>query len=181
MSQAGRLGEHVVELRDSFDRGFAAALPDAAPQHEDLLAIRCGEHRLALRLAEVRNLAKGRKIVPLPSPMPELLGLVAVRGVVTPVYDLQALLGYEPAPSPLWLALVRAPAPFAVAFATFERHLRVDAQAVLTAAGGAAAHPHARASVVDQGAPRPILDLLALFAATTDGSRLAREVKREDP
>jgi chemotaxis signal transduction protein len=181
MTQSALLQNRASELRSAFDHSFAAPLPGEPPPQVDLLAIRCEDHGLVLRLSEVRSVHTDRKIVPVPAPRPELCGLVSVRGFVTPVYDLHALLGYEPAVAPRFLALVRAPAPFALAFAQFERHLRVPGSDIVVASNEAAPHPFARASVETDDGPRPIIDLLALFKLVTSSTRTRTVPEREDP
>lgn len=168
------------ELRSSFDHGFAAPPPEVQPPQLDLLAIRCADHGFALPLSEVRAVYTQRKIVPVPSPTPELLGVVGVRGLVAPVYDLRLLLGYGGGSAPRWLALLRAPEPFAIAFEVFEQHLRVPVTDVIFAPVDAAGpHPFARGSAKLATGPRPLIDLTALFAAVTGRRKGAPE--REDP
>jgi chemotaxis signal transduction protein len=175
-----RVVTRAAELRVAFDRGFAAPPPPTAPPHLDLLAIRCAEHGFALPLADVLAVYTERKIVAVPSPIPELLGLVGVRGLVAPVYDLRSLLGYGGGAAPRWFALVRAPEPFAVGFELFEQHLRVPlADVIVATADAAGPHPFARGSVRLATGPRPLLDLTVLFAAVTGRRKGALE--REDP
>jgi hypothetical protein len=97
-----QVAARAAELRAVFDHGFAAPPPPLAPPQLDLLAIRCADHGFALRLSEVVAVYTERKIVPVPSPVPELLGLVGVRGLVAPVYDLRSLLGYGTGAAPRW-------------------------------------------------------------------------------
>jgi chemotaxis signal transduction protein len=94
MSPAERNLAHVAaELRETFDASFANAHAAEPPPELDLLEIRVAEHGYALRLSQVLALHADRKLVPVPGPRPELLGLVGMRGVVAPVYDLRLLLG----------------------------------------------------------------------------------------
>jgi chemotaxis signal transduction protein len=180
MSEREHLVARAGRLRADFDSMFAAPPPEPTPPQVDLLAIRCAEHGFALRLAQVVSVHTERKVVPVPTPVPELLGLAGVRGLVVPVYDLGALLGQAPNAAPRWLALVRAPAPFAVGFELFERHLRVPtADLVTTSHEGAVAHGFGGGSVRTSSGPRPLLDLLAVFEAVMGRLRTAPE--REDP
>jgi purine-binding chemotaxis protein CheW len=145
-----------------------------------LLAIRCADHGFALPLSEVLAVYTERKIVAVPSPVPELLGLVGVRGLIAPVYDLHSLLGYGSGAAPRWLALLRAPEPFAVGFELFEQHLRIPLADVNAAtADGASPHPFARGSVRLATGPRPLIDLTVLIAAVA--GRRKGAPKREDP
>ena len=170
----------AADLREAFDRGFAAPPPPAAPAQLDLLAIRCADHGFALPLSDVLAVYTERKIVAVPSPVPELIGLAGVRGLVAPVYDLRSLLGYGRGPAPRWLALVRAPEPFAVGFELFEQHLRLPLADVFHGTADAQGpHPFARGSVRLASGPRPLIDLTVLFAAVTGRRKSALE--REDP
>jgi chemotaxis signal transduction protein len=110
------------------------------------------------------------------------LGLVGVRGVVAPIYDLAQLLGYASVAAPRWVALLRGSAPFGVAFERFERHLRVPTSDVTLAA---APHDATSAtltfgSVRSESGPLPLIDLFALFRAVTNGPEPSSEPKRED-
>lgn len=182
MSQRERAGTtRAQQLRADFDHAFALAPAGAPEQQLDLLAIRCADHGFALPLSGVLAVLTDRKIAPVPSPVPALLGLVGVRGLVAPVYDLRVLLSYAAGAVPRWIALLRAPAPFAVAFDHFERHLRVPSCDVIAAPANAApSHLFANGSVKTAAGPRPLIDLLALFAAVTGGARLAGAPERED-
>jgi purine-binding chemotaxis protein CheW len=180
VSEPHQLGERAERLREHFDASFAEPPPAAAPPQTDLLAIRCGEHGFTLRLAEVISVHTERKVVAIPSPSPQLLGLAGVRGQVFPVYDLAALLGQTPSSAPRWLALVRARAPFAIGFDSIEQHLRVPTDHIVTASQDApAAHPFGGGSVRTASGPRPLIDLPALFEAVM-GRRSAAPA-REDP
>jgi chemotaxis signal transduction protein len=162
------------QLRAEFDHAFAAAPPPRPGERIELLAIRCADHGFALPLSGVLAVLTDRKVVPVPSPSPSLLGLIGVRGLVAPVHDLRALLGYAASTAPRWVALLRAPAPIAVAFDQFEQHLRVPKRDVIAAPSGAApAHALASGSVVTAAGPRPLIDLSALFSAVANGSRRA--------
>ena len=114
---AAALASQLEELRAAFDRTFAFAEQDqAGAQYVDVLAIRVAEQGYALRLAEVLAVHAERKLVPVPSPAPELLGLVGLRGLVAPVYDLRRLLGHAAGPTPRWLALARGTSAIGFAF-----------------------------------------------------------------
>lgn len=115
----------AAELRRAFDTTFAARPAAERSKLEDVLAIRVGGDPYALRLSEIAGLYTDRQPVALPGPVAELLGIVAIRGVLAPAYDLAALLGYAPAPNSRWLVLVRVPQLVALAFSNFEAHLRL--------------------------------------------------------
>ncbi len=56
----------------------------------DLLTIRVGGDAYALRLAEVGGLFVDRVVTPLPTLVPELVGIAGFRAALVPVYDLRA-------------------------------------------------------------------------------------------
>jgi chemotaxis signal transduction protein len=114
------------ELAREFDRSFADPARAADEAVEELLALRVGGDAYAVRLRDVTGLVADRKIVPLPTPEPALLGIVGLRNGLAPVYSLAALLGYGPtAEAPRWLLLVGPGPQFALAFPEFDGHRRV--------------------------------------------------------
>jgi len=182
MRQAERnLSRVAAELRTGFDAAFATAHAPEQPPELDLLQIRVADHDYALRLSQVLAVHADRKLVPVPGPRPELLGLFGVRGVVAPVYDLRLLLGYRAATPPRFVAQLRAPAPFAVAFELFERHLRVpESDVTLGDSSADGAHPFAPGSVKRTSGLLPLIDLLAIFLEVTSKSRRDGAPEREE-
>jgi chemotaxis signal transduction protein len=118
-------------LRRRFDESFAAPAGSNPESVEGLLAIRLGADPCALRLSQITGLSAGLKIAPVPSPMASLLGIVGVRGVLAPIYDLGALLGYPRAAQPHWTVFVRAPQSVGFAFEIFESHLQISVTSVM--------------------------------------------------
>jgi chemotaxis signal transduction protein len=179
---APRLHQLTAELRAAFDRSFAEAEAGAPPAQLDLLQIGVAEHGYALRLSDVVSLHAERRVVPAPSPRPELLGLIGVRGAVVPVYDLRLLLGYRPGPTPRWVALLRSSAPLAIAFEHFTAHLRVEHDRLVARNPGASEqHPFAGGSVHLATGPLSLIDLPALVAGLSSTRRSGaanREVRR---
>jgi len=124
------------QLREQFDRSFALAPTLPAAGSVKLLTIRSGGERYAIRLADVRGLYADRRILALPGPMPELLGVTSFRGQIVPVYQLAALLGHPAGAAPRWLVLVQASAPLAFAFEAFEAHICASAAQLIASADG---------------------------------------------
>jgi chemotaxis signal transduction protein len=128
-------------LRVAFDAGFAQPEPAPAGARADYLTIRAGGQLRALALAEVGGLFVDRRITAVPTSVTGLLGLVGLRGVMVPVYDLRVLLGANPVDEPRWLVTAAA-ANVAFAFDGFDGHLRLDAaelahgQATVIVSGG---------------------------------------------
>jgi purine-binding chemotaxis protein CheW len=125
----------TAELRNAFDRARAVPVVSVvAEQVENLLAIRVSGDAFAIRLSEISGLATDRKIVAFPSPIPELLGLAAIRGRLLPVYSLAALLGYSPhAGQGRWLVLCGTEEPVALTINDFEGYVRVPLAQVFLA------------------------------------------------
>lgn len=118
----------LAELRNVFDR--ARALPfsaQAVEQTENLLAIRVSRDGYAIRVNEIAGLTNDKKIITVPSSIPELLGIAGVRGTLVSVYCLSALLGYGPEEKQTrWLALCGTEDPVGLAFHNFEGYVQVS-------------------------------------------------------
>ena len=141
----------AVALRRLFDDTFTVPAEMRADCSEDLLAIRVGSNPYALRLSEIAGLHADLKIVPVPTPAAQLLGIVGIRGTMAPIYDLAALLGYPPITGPRWIAFARAQQSVGFAFETFESHLRV-------------AQTSSDGSVRAAGLIRPIIHMASVVA-----------------
>jgi chemotaxis signal transduction protein len=135
----------AAELRNAFDR--ARALPfllEVRERIENLLVLRVSGDAFAIRLGEISGLATDRKIIAFPSPIPELLGVAAIRSRLVPVYSLAALLGYSAQATPgRWLVLCGTEAPVGLAINDFEGYVRVPLSRVY-AAGQKDASLHVR-------------------------------------
>ena len=151
---------NAARLRQEFDASFAAPVSARSERYEDFLAIRVNSERYALRLAEIGGLHIDLRIVPVPSSAAQLLGVVGIRGMMAPIYDLAALLGYSPAPGPRWITLAKAPQTVGFAFEGFDFHLKVPAASL---AGGhgheGGGGQHLRGAVPASGTFLPIIQL----------------------
>jgi purine-binding chemotaxis protein CheW len=126
MSDAGK-SSRAADLARAFDSSFANPVRTVGDDCDDFLAIRTGGDSYAVRLRDVVGLTADRKIVPLPTSQPALLGIAGLRGGVVPVYSLATLLGSS-APSgeaPRWMLLVGAGALLGFAFDQFDGQVRV--------------------------------------------------------
>ncbi len=129
----------VDEFRRSFDEGFALPLRERTSGLEDLLAIRIGGDSYALRVRELTGLDRSRQVVPLPTRVPDLLGLAGIRGKLVPVFSLAVLLGYaKDRDDTAWLALCNRDQELALSFGEFTEHVRVTPGQICPAADGAA-------------------------------------------
>lgn len=117
----------IDALRRSFDAAFAVPPPALIAEVDELLLVRIGAVRHAVRARDLTSLLALRHLVPVPGPVAALLGLSVLRGAPIGVYDLGALLGTARAEgTPAWL-LVTGTKEARLAFAVdrFERYLRV--------------------------------------------------------
>jgi purine-binding chemotaxis protein CheW len=171
MSTASSLGirDRAAELREDFDRAFAAPLRAEATVTVDLLAIRVGEQTCALRLSEIAGLHAGKKVTRIPGAHSLLRGIAGFRGTVLPVYDLKALLGAACAEAPRWL-VVAAAMPVALAFETFIGHLRALPGEIAPRSEDSGKLRHTRDYVRTASFIGPILHLPSLLDALR-GSR----------
>jgi chemotaxis signal transduction protein len=176
MEQWSGLAGRVEALRRAFDRSFADAPRLDADARCDLLAIRVAGDPYALRLAEVAGLFADRVVTPLPTPVPELLGIAGFRAALVPVYDLRALLAYPGTDIPRWVVTTTGEAAVALAFDQFETHVRVTE--------GAFATDHSQARCVREVARladgvRPVLHLPSVLEMIK--ARAASLVQRKEP
>lgn len=153
----------VESMRDAFDRTFAVAPTFVEDSREGVLTIQAGGDPYALRLSQVASLFADKRVTWLPGPVRELLGVVAVRGAVLPVYDLAALLGYPATTTPRWF-VTAAVSPVALAFDRFDGHRRV-AREDISAARAESHTEHVREVAGVDGTPRLIVDLSSVVDA----------------
>jgi len=155
-----------TSLRRLFDESFAKAAASTAERAEDLLAIRVGSDPYALRLSEITGLHVDLKIVSVPSPSAQLLGIIGLRGTIAPVYDLAALLHYPASANLRWMVLTGRSHPVGFAFETFETHVRVPemslADGELQGSSANVARQHLRGTVRASGALRPIIHMASI-------------------
>jgi chemotaxis signal transduction protein len=154
-------------LRRRFDASFAAPAQVRRERVEHLLAIRVDAHPYVLRLSEVAGLHADLQVVRIPSPAAHLLGIVGLRGVMAPVYDLAGFLGHPRAATPRWAVFARAPEFVGFAFEAFDSHLQVTDESSATAddeAGSVAGGRHVRGAIRAAGVLRPIIHLASVVA-----------------
>ncbi len=176
MTDAHRFTDTAARLRRDFDRGFAEAPMTAASLVEDVLMIRIGNDPFVLRLSEIAGLHTDRVIAPIPSPVSELLGIVAIRGVMAPVYDLGGLLGYPVSQASRWLALAHGPKPAGFAFEVFEAHARVSQESFAAHETDSSSRTHLQGAVRIAGVVRPVIHIASVLEAI---ARRARAPSKE--
>lgn len=162
--EESELSGRLRELVEDFDRSFARR-PDAGEQpFEDFLAVRIASDACVLRLSQIAGLFNHRKIVPLPSPVPELLGLSSFRAAIVPVYDLCALLGRAREPEPRWLVLA-ADLPIALGFTELLGHRRLLRRDILKEERGHDLTSHAPEVARGPEGLYPIVDVALVVAS----------------
>lgn len=180
MSSWPLTASRVAELRRVFDEARAAPFASGSEeQTESLLAIRLSGEAYAIKVREITGLANRKRIVPVPSPIPELLGLAGVRGVLVPVYSLQGLLGLAAlSDEPDWLALCGREEPFALAFSGFEGYLRIPKSQLHPVERKDAMRMHIRQVVRAQGALRAVVSV-PLIGEAIQGRCRTNGVRKE--
>jgi chemotaxis signal transduction protein len=150
--------ERAAELRAQLDAIFAEPREVVRPVMSTLLAIRAGEELRAVHVSELQAVLADRPITRLPTPVPELLGLCAIRGSIVPVYDLAALLGGHGLRrhAPRWIMLAQHCELIALAFDALDAQLVVPASEVASGGGGDGA-------VLVQGVLRPLLRIASVL------------------
>jgi chemotaxis signal transduction protein len=165
----------AAALAHAFDRSFAEPLSGTPQTFENLLGLRVEGDAYAIRLGEVTGLVADRRIVPLPTTDPDLLGVVGLRGSIVPVYGLRGLLGYGPTTgSPRWLLLVGRGPLFGLAFEHFDGHLTIP-QTEVSARQGDALDIHVRESIRDGNGQRRLVSIQSLTQTLT--TRVATKEK----
>jgi purine-binding chemotaxis protein CheW len=155
MSEREGVERRAYVLREAFDRSFAAPPVQETEELDDLLAVRVGGDRYAIRLRDIRGIIARLTIVAVPAGAPGLLGVAGIRGDIVPVFSLSLLLGYGDDPEPpAWTVLCNPEQPLGLAFAELEGYLRLPKSAV---------HPEEN--------PHTSRKYVTEFAASEDGSR----------
>lgn len=158
-----RLVETLHALQSEFDAAFAKAPNLERARVEDLLALRLGGDPYAIRSSEIGGLYADKKIVRVPSFVPELGGIVGLRSVLLPVYDLGALLGYSRTQNLRWIVTLKGQA-VGLGFSSFEGQVRVASELLSSDAPPDISQRFVRGVTRHDGA-RPIVDLDSLSLA----------------
>jgi len=149
----------VADLRREFDNTFAAPLAGPREDRESLIALRVAGQAFAVRTLHVNGVAKRRRIVPLPSRVPGLLGITTLRGALLPVYDLAALLGLPAgAGEGTWLLLARNETPIGLVFDEFEGQVEIE-RACLYESNGSGERQHLRLVARIGSGHRAVIDI----------------------
>jgi chemotaxis signal transduction protein len=161
----------AAELRRAFDQAFAAPPALAKLETVGLILVRVCADPYALRLTDLSSLVSRRKVAPLPSARPELLGVAGIRGALVSVYGLAALLGYTMAAQECpWLALSANPDPVALAFEELEGFVRVEVAEVYGVQASDATRNHVQQVVRVGNTTRGVIDARGAVLALKVGA-----------
>lgn len=157
--------DQLAALRRSFDEAFAVPPRLREQGLEQLLLIRVAGEALALKTLHVTGLVRIGRILPIPSRIPELLGITGIRGTLAPVFDLAALLGFHPGGAqPRWLALTCGETQIALAFDQIEGQIAVS-RASFYEHQASATREHIKEVARMEHAVRPVADIPAVVEA----------------
>lgn len=169
-------------LKRAFDASFAEPQRLVKPGTSRFLALRMAGDPWVVATEALSGIVVGARVVPIPSPVPALLGLMGHRGVTVPVYDLPRLLGYPPSsPTPRWILLARADA-VGLACPDPEASIELTTPEIV-AADIAHARQHVRRVLRTEDGPRAIIDVGSVVDAltkTVDAARVAMERRSDD-
>jgi chemotaxis signal transduction protein len=164
------------DLRRAFDQGFAEPARPFTQGTETLLGFRLGGEAYAVRAREIAGLLADQRIVPLPSPVPELIGIAGLRGEIVPVYDLRALLGYAgDRTAGRWIILAGSGPLVGLAFDQLDGRLSIlSCPASRVFPHQARALPaHVRETAAEPDGPRAIIDVAAVLETIERASHRA--------
>ena len=154
----------VADLRRDFDNTFAAPPAGPGEDRESLISLRVTGEALAVRTLHVTGVAKRGRILPVPTSVPGLLGITAIRGTLLPVYDLAALLGLPAAAAEgAWLILTNPKTPIGLIFDEFEGQMEI-ARACLYESDGSDARKHLPVIARIGAANRAVIDIPGIVA-----------------
>jgi chemotaxis signal transduction protein len=151
----------IDEMRQLFDESFSVPEQRDDKVIEHMLAVKLGIDNFAVCISDISGLtvAKG-KILPVPSSVPELLGITGIRGVLVPVFSLAALLGISTGSGPCrWLVLCgERHLTIALAVDLVEGYLNVSADRI-HAPGASSLAQYIKETIRDGDILRGVLDL----------------------
>jgi len=167
----------VAELRREFDNTFAAPPAGPVEGRESLITLRVAGEALAVRTLHVTGVAKLRRILPVPTHVPGLLGITAIRGTLLPVYDLATLLGFPAAAREgCWLMLAGAETPVGLLFDEFESQVEIE-RACLLESEGSRRLEHLRLVARIGAAHRAVIDIPGIVEEIRNTAGLLEPVK----
>lgn len=156
------LSDAIGHLHREFDASFAAPPGGRSRDRESLIALRVGGETLAVRTQQITEVANCRRIVPVPTRVPGLLGITALRGILLPVYDLAALLGLPAAAGGSWLLLANRETPVGLVFDDFGGQTEIE-RACLYEGDSTGSRQYLRLTARVGAANRAVIDVPGLL------------------
>lgn len=172
----------AIDLQREFDNGFAGPKLNPAEGITVFLNIRVAGEALAVPMLDITGVAKLGRILPLPTHLPGLLGVMALRGTIIPVYDLAVQLGMPAGGTgQAWLLFANRETPIALSFDKFEGQVELGRSSVYehsqAASEGSPAHEHLR-SVARLGADlRAVVDIPGILKDIRKAAGVVEPVK----
>ena len=158
-TETAPLSKSLAKLRSEFDRTFASPPPHPEEERESLICLQVAGQALVVRTRHINSVAKCRRILPIPTHVPGLLGITAIRSSLLPVYDLAALLGLSiPAKRSDWLLITGSETPVAFVFDDLEGQLEIE-RSGLYESDASASEKHLRLVAKLGTAHRAVIDL----------------------
>jgi len=143
---------------------------------EPMIAFRTAGVALAVRVHHITGITKRGVILPVPSTVPELLGVAVVRGVLVPVFNLAALLGLPPSAELQWFLLTNRETPVAFAFDGLDGRVEVErAHLYVDETASQRKHTHELAEV--GSTVRAVIDVPGLMEAIRQSAGLITPAK----
>jgi len=169
----------LLRLQREFDQRFAVAATSGDSEFEGVLVIRVGALFYAVRARETNGIATTVGANGVPSPMPELEGLIGLRGALVPLFRLAALVGSGEAPEPSrWVIVIGRDEPVGLGFQDPDGYYKVPIAALVPTGDARVSGAFVR-EIANVGMRRlPVLDIPLLV--TELGRRIARERERKD-
>ncbi len=176
--------EEVARLRREYDASFAQAGAPKSDALVEMIGLRVGAARYAVRRREVAAIVALSRVVPVPGMHDGVLGITHVRGHVVAVCDLGARLGAQSAPNERRFLMLSGEEPsLGFSFDELTGLLRVTEDALRTdsATASSEASTTSRTSTLLHldGAVLPVIDLAALVAEAKRPLSQAQHAQKE--
>lgn len=158
--------QSVAALAREFDEAFSRMVDVEPGATQEFLAVRVGEHGVALRAHEVASILRCPRIVPLPTSDPALAGIVGVRGAIVAVYTMATLLGLDGRSGGGWIAVCQADHSVAMCFDDLIGYKRIAGGDVHTLEAADRAQPSHTSGVARFGdSVLPVIDISRVIDA----------------
>lgn len=156
----------LAELREAFDASFTMPASPGDVDQEDMLAIRVGGGRFAVRVSELAGVHACRKIVPLPGEVLGLLGVVGIRGRLVAAYRLTDLVSAGPPEGPMrWLLACAADSQVGLLIESLDAYLRITAANLHPARNEEGISEHVREVLQHDSGSRGVLSVPSILAS----------------